>query len=681
MKEKSKIHNKKVNHLDKGEKILDYEILPKTHSPMYLMHKYWARKPANIVAHYIQRYCTEKGIVLDPFMGSGVTILESIFNNRLAIGVDLNPMANFITKNTGIYADIPKLERAFNIIKEEVEKKNSIFTKLYELQCPSCKNSSTIITHLIWLKKKDDLNHELEEIRFKCSNCGEIIANHSNFNEIFISIKPFVLKQEKIALTLLSLEHIAIPNVSFKYSNNQAFIQLRHNLRKQPELTELFTKRNYTFLVFLINLINDLPEDYENEKELLRFCFTSSLGQSSKMVWVINKRKGKTLKKKQVGSWTHHFFWDPSNFFEVNAWNCFKQRFSKLKKGKIDSNERNNKSQLKFKLADSFKDLSIKTPVLLWNKSSTQLELPDNVVDFVFTDPPYGDSIQYGELSTFWNVWIDQKMDAYKKKIETEEIVINSHQGKNLNSYENKLKKVFREVFRVLKPNKYMVLTFHNTSFKIRNALINSVISCGFEICQILFQLPSRVSIKSMLHHEGSPIGDYYIRFQKPRQRLNDKKNTYPNPLSEEEIYNKIKVYIINILKKRGEPTNFIWISNFLDEILFKGHIFPLDNLESYIIRLKNSNIFFINEEGKWWFTSDSKPKDCEKPLTIKIEEFLENYLQDHWAEIGLSKKTYKQTIFNEIYLEFRGICTPDKYLINQIIEKAVTSHKKTEII
>jgi len=676
MKEKSKINNNGENQADKDNLILDYEILPKTHPPMYLMHKYWARKPANIVAHYIQRYCPQEGIVLDPFMGSGVTILESIFKNRLAIGVDLNPMAYFITKNTGTYANIPKLEKAFQIIKEEVEKKNSTFTKLFELQCPSCKNENATITHIIWLKKKDDLKHNIEEIRCRCSNCGEIVANHSNLNEIFISIKSIILKQEESALTLLSQEQIKNPNVSFKYSDNKAFIQLRHNLRTQPELTELFTKRNYTFLVILINLINNLPENYENEKELLRFCFTSSLAQASKMVWVINKRKGKKLNKKQVGSWTHHFFWDPSNYFEVNAWNCFKHRFSKLKKGKLDSNERNSKSELNFKLADSFTDLSIKSPVLLWNKSSTQLELPDNVVDFVFTDPPYGDSIQYGELSLFWNIWLDEDKEIYKKKIESDEIIINSHQGKILKSYENNLKKVFSEVFRVLKPDKYMVLTFHNTSFKIRNALMNSVISCGFELSQILFQLPPRVSIKSMLHHKGSPIGDYYIRFQKPLRCNDGEKNTILNSLDEEEIYKKIRETFIEILKKRGEPTNFIWISNFLDEILYKAHIFPLDDLESYISRLKTSNLFHISKDGKWWFTDESKPNDCELPLTVQIEEFLEKYLQDHWLEIEFSKNTYKQSIFNEVYRNFRGIYSPDKYFINQIIEKAVISHK-----
>ena len=415
MNEKSKIQGKAQSSATKDNLILDYEILPKTHSPMYLMHKYWARKPANIVSHYIKRYCPEKGILLDPFMGSGVSLLEAIFNNRFAIGVDLNPMAHFITYNTGVQANIQKLKKSFDLIKKEIESPQSLFRELYSVRCPFCMENEAIITHLIWLKNEGKKNHKLDEIRLRCQNCGDVFVNHSNSQEIFKLLKKIVLKQEENAINLISKERVEKFNFSFKYSDDQTFMQLRHNLRHHPELIELFTKRNYVFLVFLINIINNLPSEFKNEKELLKFCFTSSLGQASKMVWVINKRNGKTLKKKQVGSWTHHFFWDPSNYFEVNAWYCFQQRFSKLIKGKINSNERNNNSSLKFNLANSFKDLSDKHPVLLWNKSSTQLDLPNNSIDFVFTDPPYGDSIQYGELSTFWNIWLDQNTRDYKR--------------------------------------------------------------------------------------------------------------------------------------------------------------------------------------------------------------------------------------------------------------------------
>jgi len=55
---------------------IDYAISAKRHTPMYLMHKYWARKPHNVVAEYIKRYSQENDLVLDPFCGSGVTFLE-----------------------------------------------------------------------------------------------------------------------------------------------------------------------------------------------------------------------------------------------------------------------------------------------------------------------------------------------------------------------------------------------------------------------------------------------------------------------------------------------------------------------------------------------------------------------------------------------------------------------------
>ena len=55
---------------------INYALVAKTHTPMYLMHKYWARKPHNIVSEYIKRYSKEGDTVLDPFAGSGVTAIN-----------------------------------------------------------------------------------------------------------------------------------------------------------------------------------------------------------------------------------------------------------------------------------------------------------------------------------------------------------------------------------------------------------------------------------------------------------------------------------------------------------------------------------------------------------------------------------------------------------------------------
>src|SRR4030042_4587651 len=79
---------------------INYAIMPKTHPSMYLMHKYWARKPHNVVSEYIRHYSKDGEIVLDPFGGSGVTAMEAIKTGRKAISIDLNPMSAFLIENT-----------------------------------------------------------------------------------------------------------------------------------------------------------------------------------------------------------------------------------------------------------------------------------------------------------------------------------------------------------------------------------------------------------------------------------------------------------------------------------------------------------------------------------------------------------------------------------------------------
>ena len=128
---------------------LDYVVLPHTHSPMYLMHKYWARKPANIVATYIRKYSQPGEIVLDPFMGSGVTVLESVFQQRRSVGIDINPISSFICKNSGIPVDLNRFNEGFDELVSKVTQADSVYTLLYKIVCPQCKANAEI-THIIW---------------------------------------------------------------------------------------------------------------------------------------------------------------------------------------------------------------------------------------------------------------------------------------------------------------------------------------------------------------------------------------------------------------------------------------------------------------------------------------------------------------------------------------------------
>ena len=84
---------------------INYATVAKPHTHMYLMHKYWARKPHNVVSEYIKNYTKEGDIVLDPFCGSGPTPIEAIKLGRKGIGIDLNPLSTFVTRMTARLVD------------------------------------------------------------------------------------------------------------------------------------------------------------------------------------------------------------------------------------------------------------------------------------------------------------------------------------------------------------------------------------------------------------------------------------------------------------------------------------------------------------------------------------------------------------------------------------------------
>jgi DNA modification methylase len=91
--------------------------------------------------------------------------------------------------------------------------------------------------------------------------------------------------------------------------------------------------------------------------------------------------------------------------------------------------------------------------------SSTSLPIPSNSIDFIVTDPPYYDSVQYSDLATFFRVWLRQLVGKQQSKgIDWDYGFAKSAVGRSTGSlskgsdsqYVQTLTEIFNECSRVL---------------------------------------------------------------------------------------------------------------------------------------------------------------------------------------------------------------------------------------
>jgi len=61
-------------------------------------HPYPAKYTPQLVNKYLSNFCKQGFTLLDPFCGSGTTVVEGAINGINSVGIDLNPIAYIVSK-------------------------------------------------------------------------------------------------------------------------------------------------------------------------------------------------------------------------------------------------------------------------------------------------------------------------------------------------------------------------------------------------------------------------------------------------------------------------------------------------------------------------------------------------------------------------------------------------------
>lgn len=137
------------------------------------------------------------------------------------------------------------------------------------------------------------------------------------------------------------------------------------------------------------------------------------------------------------------------------------------------------------------------------NRSSQHLMQPDKSVDYVFTDPPFGDFIPYAEVNQVNELWLGEPTNR------TDEIIISLSQKKDVSRYQQMMTDVFSEMKRVLKDNAYATVVFHASKAAIWKALCTSYSDAGFFVTATTSLDKCQASFKQVVSSssvQGDPL-------------------------------------------------------------------------------------------------------------------------------------------------------------------------------
>lgn len=498
---------------DVKKNIDDYSA--ESYTGIYGVHKYWSKKPYNIIRHFIEKYSQEEEIVLDPFCGSGISVIESILSNRKAVGFDINPSAIFITKQMLNKISTSKLYESYTKIESQVKDK---IDSLYVIERD---NKKYLATHFIWEE------NELIEIWYQ-NGRKKNITQPTEKDISFIN-------------------EFTYEKVNYFYPTNNFFHNSRINAYGNKKIYHLFTPRNLYALSILMNAIE--KEANSEIRDILKFCFTSSVGQASKMVFVVKNRgkyKGQPNEtRKEVGSWVIGY-WTPKENFEINVWNCFNNKFQKILKAK----KQQEISDYQIKEVSNISSLVNDGNNLYLKNLPAQKalkEIPDNSIDYIITDPPHGNRIPYLELSMLWNSWLKMDVD-YESEIVISE---SKEREKNLANYNSLLNQVFQEIYRVLKYEKYFSLMFNSLDDNTWINVISKLHSLNFQIHKVETLDYSANSVVQDTRSNGLKT-DFILTFLKKKNHSNLALNIVP--LKAEEVIDIINSLSVNNSYKAIQP-------------------------------------------------------------------------------------------------------------------------------
>lgn len=155
--------------------------------------------------------------------------------------------------------------------------------------------------------------------------------------------------------------------------------------------------------------------------------------------------------------------------------------------------ENNVIDQLEFQIKKILKALNSKDGSAISTQAIQNVGIPEESLDYVFIDPPFGANIMYSELSYIREAWLGVTTNNAKEAIE------NKTQKKGPDQYRHLMAESFSLLYKSLKPGRWMTVEFSNTKASVWNSIQNALSDAGFIVASVAMLDTARGGLHAML--------------------------------------------------------------------------------------------------------------------------------------------------------------------------------------
>jgi hypothetical protein len=669
--------------------------------PLYMAHAYHTKVPHKAIMRYILHYTKPDDIVFDGFCGTGmagvaaqlcgnrkeveelgyrvdnsgrvstdgtpVTVFSAL-GSRRAILNDLSPAATFIAGNYGTPIDTVAFQRDGSRILDEIQEE---LGWMYETSHADG-------------KAKGRINYTLWSDVLLCSECGkEIVFVHEALDTTTGSVREIFpcphcgadSDKNKLDLvyesTLDSLmgKPVSLPKripVMINYTfNGEAFekapdhqdlavlkrisalplpkdvpyfelpdMQMRRVGRMKParitHIHHFFLPRSAHAVAALWRKASSFP-DRRNRNALLFFVEQAIAGHS-----LLNRYKPVMHGKyggSQVNNGLSGVFYIASQIAECSPWYNLNGKLKRL-----------------IKVFQGYRPIQGKTIVTTQDLSGVVLQ--DNSIDYIFTDPPFGENIYYSDLNILVESWHRVRTAPAK------EAIVDRVKGKTLLDYQRMMTECFVAYYRALKPGRWMTVEFHNSRNSVWNAIQEALQHAGFVVADVRSLDKQQGSFQQVV--SGNTVKqDLIISAYKPNGGLEERfKNKAGTDEGAWEFVSTHLKQLPLFVSKNGrsetiaERQGYVLYDRMVAFHVQRGYPVPLSTAEFHAgLRQR-----FPEREGMYFLVNQVSEYD-RKRLDVKDVEQYELFVSDEksaiqWVRRQLSEKPVAYQDLQPIYMK-----------------------------